>query len=423
MVAVGTQWGDEGKGKITDFLAEKADLIIRYQAGPNAGHTIKTGGQTFKFHHLPSGIIRENKTCILAGGMVIDPALLLKEMDQLEGRGFSTSCIKISDRAHIIMPYHLVKDELEEMRRGEQKIGTTMKGIGPAYRDKVAREGLRLGDMLDPRSFQEKLRLFVEKNNEDLQKLYNHAPLPVTQVVDTFKGYADRLAPFITETSGIIYQAALEGQKIILEGAQGTMLDLDYGTYPFVTSSNPLSGAACIGSGLPPKFITDVLGVVKAYSTRVGGGPFPTELTGEIAARIREAGNEYGTTTGRPRRIGWLDGVALRYAARLNGLDYLAVTLLDVLTGFPELKICTSYKSGDNVINNFPSSHALLEKCLPVWETMPGWEEDLTQVRSINDLPANARKYLKAIEETSGIPAAIVSIGPSREQTITTGLL
>ncbi|MDA8234373.1 MAG: adenylosuccinate synthase [Clostridia bacterium] len=419
VVLIGAQWGDEGKGKITDFLAENADLVVRYQGGNNAGHTVVVGEEEFKLHLIPSGILYPEKTCIIGNGVVIDPEVLLKELDYLAKRGIKTDNLRISGRAHVIMPYHKVLDEVEEERKGANKIGTTKRGIGPAYMDKAARVGIRMVDLLDKEEFAAKLEANLEAKNHLLEKVYNADGFDFDEVFKTYQGYAEALRKYVADTSLLIHQAITAGKNVLFEGAQGTLLDLDHGTYPYVTSSHPISGAACIGAGIGPTKISKVIGIVKAYTTRVGEGPFPTELNDELGEYIRKAGNEFGTTTGRARRCGWFDAVIARYAVRVSGLDVLAVTKLDVLSGLDKLKICTGYKHEDGtIISEFPDSLKVLAKCQPIYEEMDGWKEDISKATSLNELPVNARKYLERIGELSGVEIGIVGVGTRRAQTI-----
>lgn len=417
VAVVGTQWGDEGKGKITDFLAEGADIIVRYQGGTNAGHTIAVGAEVYKFHTIPSGILYPGKTCIIGSGVVVDPKILVQEIHALKERGVSLEGLKVSDRAHVIMPYHRRLDELEESRRGLKALGTTLKGIGPAYMDKVARLGIRVADLLDGQGFPSKLALVLEQKNEIFQKVYGVEGFSLPDILEEFQGYSCQLEPLVVDAGLLLEQAASRKQKILLEGAQGTMLDLDHGTYPYVTSSNPVAGGGSVGSGLGPGLITSVVGIAKAYTTRVGDGPFPTEILGSTGDWIREKGREYGTTTGRPRRIGWLDGVVLSHARRVNNLKYLALTLLDVLSGLPSLKICTSYELQDREIRHIPALLSLLESCRPRYLEMAGWDADLSVIDDFEDFPQEARRYVKQVEEICGLPVALVSVGPLRHQT------
>ena len=419
MVVVGAQWGDEGKGKITDMLAREADFVARYQGGDNAGHTVVVGGETFKLHHIPSGILYQSVTCVLGNGMVINPGHLLEELEALAARGVDVSPprLKISGRAHLIMPYHIALDGAGEKVRGQKALGTTKRGIGPTYSDKAARRGLRLQDMLEE-DFPQKVRQAVKAKNLLLERLYSQPPLEAEALAEEYAAYAQRLRPYIVDTSLLLDEACRAGKKILCEGAQGTLLDLDHGTYPYVTSSSPVAGGALTGLGLGPKWVERVIGVVKAYQTRVGSGPFPTELHDEIGDRLVEAGHEYGTTTGRRRRTGWLDMVALRYAVRVSGLSELAITKLDVLGGITPLKICLAYRCRGELLEHFPASPSLLAECEPVYEELPGWEEDISEARNWEDLPPAAQNYLRRIEELSGLCAAFISVGPEREQII-----
>lgn len=418
VAVLGTQWGDEGKGKIVDYLAENSDVIVRYQGGPNAGHTVVVGDETFKLHHLPCGVISDGKISILGNGMVLDPVTLCSELEAMEQKGKMPKNLFISDRAHLIMPYHKKMDEVEEESREEAKIGTTMRGVGPAYADKVIRMGLRCGDLLDEVAFKHKMSFILKKKNKIFEKIYGVEGFSLEEIEANFFPFARRIVSFITDTSIILHEEIEKGSKILFEGAQGAMLDLDHGTYPYVTSSNPIAGGACTGAGVAPQKIGQVLGVAKAYSTRVGSGPFPTELVDEIGDSIREKGGEYGTTTGRPRRIGWLDGVALRYSCRLNGTAFLAVTLLDVLSGLEKVKIAYSYNVGEDIINNFPAGLHMLKKCNPLYQDFKGWEEDISAARTKKDLPREALEYLKGLETITEVKVGMVSVGPRRDQTI-----
>ncbi len=423
VVLIGAQWGDEGKGKVTDFLAKKADVVVRYMGGNNAGHTVVVDDREYKLHLIPSGILYPGKTCIIGNGVVIDPAVLLSELEVLEKRGISTANLKISQRAHVIFPYHQRLDQVEEERKGKDKIGTTCRGIGPAYTDKSARVGIRMIDLLDREEFEVLLARNIEVKNHLLTKVYGSDSLDYDDLLESYTNYAESLRKYVTDISVIINDAIKQGKNVLFEGAQGTLLDLDQGTYPFVTSSHPVAGAACIGAGVGPTRIGRVIGVAKAYTTRVGEGPFPTELDDDSGAYIRKHGNEFGTTTGRPRRCGWFDGVVGRYAGRLNGLDYLAVTKLDVLSGLDKVKICTSYNYRGDIIKEFPASLKVLKDCVPVYEELPGWQEDITGIRKLEDLPLNARKYLDRISEVSGVPIALIGVGSKSSQTILTAEL
>ncbi len=418
VVVIGAQWGDEGKGKVTDFLARGADIVVRYQGGNNAGHTVVADGQEYKLHLIPSGILHPEKLCLIGNGVVLDPEVFIGEVEGLSARGISTSNLKISPRAHVIMPYHLRIDACDEERRGANRIGTTGRGIGPAYADKAARAGIRVADLIDPESLAERLKIALEEKNAILTKLYGSQAFDFEAVYGTYKKYGERLAPFVSDVSILINEAIREGKNILFEGAQGTLLDIDHGTYPYVTSSHPVAGAACLGSGVGPTKIDKVIGVAKAYITRVGEGPFPTELKDETGERLRRRGHEFGTTTGRPRRCGWFDAVIARYAARINGLDYLAVTKLDVLTGLDRIKICTAYSYGGETVEEFPATLKVLSRCRPVYEEVPGWTEDISTVRKIEDLPVNAQNYLRRISQLSGVPLALAGVGPGRDQTL-----
>lgn len=418
VVVVGTQWGDEGKGKITDYLAESAEVVARYQGGNNAGHTIIFDGNKYKLHLIPSGIFYKEKTCVIGNGMVIDPKALIQELEYIHSFGFSTQNLKISDRAHVILPYHIKLDSVEEDSRGANKIGTTRKGIGPAYMDKAARIGIRIADLLDRDEFTRKLERNLAEKNMLLEKMYNTTGFELKEILDEYLGYAEILRPYVTDTSVVLNDAIDNGSRVLFEGAQGVLLDIDQGTYPYVTSSNPIAGGVTIGSGVGPTKINQVIGVAKAYTTRVGDGPFLTELTDEIGDHIREVGFEYGTTTGRPRRVGWFDSVVVRHARRVSGITGLAITKLDTLSGIDTLRICTAYKYNGEIIESFPANLSVLAKCEPVYEELPGWKEDITGVRHLNDLPENARHYIERITQLTGIPMSIFSVGPDREQTI-----
>ncbi|MCY7737690.1 adenylosuccinate synthase [Bacillus safensis] len=417
VVVVGTQWGDEGKGKITDFLSENAEVIARYQGGNNAGHTIKFDGVTYKLHLIPSGIFYKEKTCVIGNGMVVDPKALVTELAYLHERNVSTDNLRISNRAHVILPYHLKLDEVEEERKGANKIGTTKKGIGPAYMDKAARVGIRVADLLDREVFEEKLARNLEEKNRLLEKMYDTEGFKIEDILDEYYEYGQQVKKYVVDTSVVLNDALDEGRRVLFEGAQGVMLDIDQGTYPFVTSSNPVAGGVTIGSGVGPTKIQHVVGVSKAYTTRVGDGPFPTELHDEIGDQIREVGREYGTTTGRPRRVGWFDSVVVRHARRVSGITDLSLNSIDVLTGIEKLKICVAYKLNGEITEEFPASLNELAKCEPVYEEMHGWTEDITGVKNLSELPANARHYLERISQLTGIPLSIFSVGPDRSQT------
>ncbi len=419
VVVIGTQWGDEGKGKIVDYLAEKADVVVRYQGGNNAGHTVMVGGNEFKLHLLPSGILYKDKVCVVGNGVVIDPAVILQELKGMQDKGIDTSGLKISNRAHVIMPYHRLLDKVEEESRGANKIGTTGRGIGPCYMDKNARSGIRMVDLMDEEEFSEKLARNLEAKNNLLKSVYGVGGFNYEDVRAEYLAYAKQLRPYVTDTVTVLSDSVKAGKKVLFEGAQATLLDLDHGTYPYVTSSHPVAGGVCVGAGIGPTKISKVIGVVKAYTTRVGEGPFPTELTDEVGEKIRKLGHEYGTTTGRPRRCGWLDACIVRYAGYLSGIDYLAVTRLDILDSLKKLKLCVGYKYKGQLLNDlFPASLKVLAKVEPVYEELPGWETDTSGIRSYEQLPANARRYIERMSEAAGVKIGIVSVGPRRDQTI-----
>ncbi len=421
VVVIGAQWGDEGKGKITDLLSKSADVVVRYQGGVNAGHTVVVQGRTFKLHLIPSGVLYPDTDCIIGCGTVIDPKILIGELDQLAALNVSTDNLLISQTAHVTMPYHRMIDQASEERRGVHKIGTTGRGIGPTYADKSERMGIRVQDIMDEKVMPKKLAWTIEQKNGVLEKLYGYAAkdlLDPQKVIAEYKGYADRLRPYVVNTSLKIYDAIRLRRNILFEGAQGTLLDLDHGTYPYVTSSNPIAGGACVGAGVGPTAIDRVIGVAKAYTTRVGEGPFPTELTDEVGEQLCEIGAEFGTTTGRKRRCGWFDGVIGRYAVRINGMDCMAITKLDVLDQLPEIKVCVAYEIDGKRTEDFPNSTAEFSACVPIYETFPGWQSSTAECRSVDDLPAEAQNYLYFLAELMEVPIAIVSIGASRDQTI-----
>lgn len=419
VVIVGTQWGDEGKGKITDVLAESADMVVRYQGGPNAGHTVVAQGKTYRLHLIPSGILH-GKACVIGNGVVIDPQSLIEEIDGLERQGHDINgVLHISDAAHVIMPYHVIMDQAQEALRGSDRIGTTGRGIGPAYADKTARAGIRVGDLLDEEVFRQRLSGHLKQVNHLLIQVYHLPPLAEADIIDQYLQYAQRLRPLVVDTSLVINEALAQGQRVVFEGAQGTMLDLDHGTYPYVTSSYPTAGGACIGAGVGPTAIDYVIGVAKGYTSRVGDGPFPTELLDATGEWIREKGNEYGTTTGRPRRCGWLDAVVLRHAVRVSGLDALALVHLDTLGGLPTIKVAAAYEHNGTELKEMPRNSNLLAQCRPVYEELPGWEdESMAGVTSFDEFPEEAKQYVRRVEELVGVPVHILSIGPDRMQTI-----
>lgn len=418
VVVIGAQWGDEGKGKVTDFLAEKADMVVRYMGGNNAGHTVVVDDREFKLHLIPSGILYPDKICVIGSGVVIDPAVLLEELESLGRRGIGVENLRISQRAHIIFPYHQKLDQVEEERKGSSKIGTTCRGIGPAYTDKSARVGIRVIDLLDREEFETLLQRNIEDKMDLLKEVYGCESLDYSSVLDSYRGYAESLKRYVCDTSVVVNNAIKQGKNVLFEGAQGTLLDLDHGTYPYVTSSHPTAGAACLGAGIGPTKIGRVIGVAKAYTTRVGEGPFPTELLDSAGAYIRKQGAEFGTTTGRPRRCGWFDGVVARYSARINGLDYLAITKLDILSGLDKVKICTGYNYRGEIMEEFPASLKVLKECTPIYEEFEGWQEDISGARKLADLPSGARKLLDRISEVSGTPVALIGVGSRRSQTI-----
>jgi len=417
-VIVGAQWGDEGKGKIVDLLAQSSDVVCRYQGGPNAGHTVIVGGETFKFRHLPSGIL-SGKVSVLGAGCVVDPEVLLEEIDGLEERGISSDPLKISGNAHLIMPWHIALDGAGEKRLGKLQIGTTRRGIGPAYADKAARLGIRVQDLLDAKILRQKIETALAEKNIWLERVYELEPFELEDVASRYEGFAQRLRPFVADTSLLVDEAIRDGRNVLLEGAQGTLLDLDHGTYPFVTSSNPIAGAAATGIGIGPTRIDRVMGVAKAYVTRVGEGPFPTEIVGPDQERLRELGGEYGTVTGRQRRCGWLDLVGLRYAVRLNGMTSLALTKLDVLSSFAELPVCVRYRLRDGTeTDEFPAHQSDFHHCEPVYETLPGWHEPLDAIDDVATLPQAARDYVDFVEERLGVEVCLIGTGASRERVL-----
>ncbi|MCX8026466.1 MAG: adenylosuccinate synthase [Thermodesulfovibrionales bacterium] len=420
LLIVGTQWGDEGKGKIVDCLTLKADIVARYQGGNNAGHTVVINNdEKYILHLIPSGILHKGKKCIIGNGVVIDPKSLLDEIEGLEKRGVDVSKnLFISKNAHIIMPYHVAIDKASEMKKGDKKIGTTGRGIGPSYSDKIARYGIRAVDLLSEQTIRTSVNHSIDRINFLLEKYYSVSPIDPEKTIADYSSYAERLKPFITDTVKMINNAYDKGLNILLEGAQGTLLDIDHGTYPFVTSSNTISGGACTGLGLPPKKIDNILGVVKAYTTRVGGGPFPTELKDDLGRFIQQKGGEYGATTGRPRRCGWLDAVALKYSCMINGLTGIALTKLDILDELDNVKIAVGYKYNGKTIDDFPHEIEILWGCEPVYETFDGWKVDTSGINNFDDLPTNAKKYIKAIEEILGIQVMMVSTGQKRNQII-----
>ena len=418
IAVIGGQWGDEGKGKVVDLLAEKAKVVIRFSGGDNAGHTVVNPYGEFKLHIIPSGIFYPHAICVIGNGVVINPAVLINEIDQLNERGVDTTRLYISDRAHLIMPYHILLDGLEEELRAGKALGTTRRGVGPAFTDKAARLGIRAGDLLDKKALLERLQFILEYKNIILTKVHGVNPLSLDEVYNDYCRYAERLAPCITETAAMVEEALNKGELVMLEGAQGSLLDPDFGTYPYTTSSSPLAGGGCLGAGISPNRLNHILGVFKAYCTRVGSGPMPTELEDETGDLIREQAHEYGTTTGRPRRCGWFDAVAARFTSRINGFTGAAITRLDILDIFPHLKICVGYKLDEQTINYFPASIAALERCQPIYEELPGWQTPTTHISQYDKLPPMAKQYIARLEELIGCPANLICVGPRREQTI-----
>jgi len=421
IVIIGAQWGDEGKGKITDLLAERADAVVRFQGGNNAGHTIVRNGQTWKLHLIPSGILHRGKLCVIGNGVVIDPKVLTGELEHLRRRRVDTTSLRVSANAHLIMPYHLMLDQAGEAKLGELQIGTTRRGIGPCYADKAARLGIRVQDLLDEKILKKKIIAALEPKRLSLRPFAKDPRLDLQAMTEEYLVYGHRLEPYIADTSRLVLERLDEGQVVVFEGAQGTLLDIDHGTYPFVTSSNPVAGAACVGAGVGPKDIDEVWGVTKAYGTRVGAGPFPTEMDGALAEELRERGGEYGTTTGRSRRVGWLDLVALRYSARLNSMTALAVTKLDVLSGVDRVRVCIRYRGTEGAeFEDFPYHQTVLHHASAEYAELPGWGEDVSECRDESELPTAARDYLQFIAEFVGVPIALIGVGPGRDQVVWT---
>lgn len=419
VVVVGAQWGDEGKGKIVDLLSGNFNITARYQGGANAGHTVIIGEKKYILHLIPSGILHPNVECVIGNGVVIDPVALLEEIKLLEKKGVKIKGrLWISQKAHLIMPYHKLLDTVSEEKEGANKIGTTGRGIGPAYVDKANRKGIRIVDLLDREGFERKLRRNLEEKNELLYKIYGILPLDIEKIIKEYLEFDHRIDPYIKDVSVYLNEAIDNGKSILLEGAQGALLDVDHGTYPYVTSSNPASGGACTGVGIGPTKISEVMGVIKAYTTRVGEGPFPTELTGEAGENLRQAGMEFGATTGRPRRCGWFDAVVARYSVRINGIDALAITKLDVLDHFETIQVCTSYRYNGKLLREFPTDLQVLQNCEPVYESLPGWQQPTSNAGSWDELPEGARKYLEYLETQTGALAKVISVGSKRNQTI-----
>ncbi len=421
-IIVGAQWGDEGKGKATDLLADATDLVVRYQGGNNAGHTVIVGETVLKLHLIPSGVLYPHVTPVIGDGVVVDPKVLIDELDELDGQGLDASArLKVSGNAHLIMPYHRELDLLVERRLGSKKLGTTRRGIGPAYADKAARIGLRFQDLFDEKIFRQKLEAALALKNQMLARIYNRLPMDIEEIADEYLGYAERLRPQLVDATALIHGALESDGRVILEGAQGTLLDLDHGTYPFVTSSNPVAGGALTGAGVGPRHVDHVIGIAKAYVTRVGTGPFPTELLDATGDRLIEVGGEYGTTTGRRRRAGWFDAVLARYANRMNGLSDLFLTKLDVLSEFETIQVAVAYRHDGEEYADFPPHQSIFHHAQPVYVELPGWQEDITEVERWEDLPADARSYVEFVEEQAGVPVTWVSVGPKRDQTLVKG--
>jgi len=420
VVVIGAQWGDEGKGKVVDIYTEFADDVVRYQGGNNAGHTLVVGDEKVILHLIPSGILHEGKRCIIGNGVVLDPEVFIMEITKLKANGYlaDDAMLRLSEALHIIMPYHKRMDIAREAKSGAKKIGTTGRGIGPAYEDKIGRRGIRLMDLLDEKAFSRKVKDVLEEKNLILTQLLGEKPFTFQEIFDEYMVYAETLRKYVEDTSLLLHKEIKAGKSLLFEGAQGTLLDVDHGTYPFVTSSSTCSGGACTGSGVSPREIHEVIGIAKAYATRVGSGPFPTELEDESGELLRQAGREFGSTTGRPRRCGWYDALVARYAVRVNGLSGIAITKLDVLSGLETVKVCTAYTYQGVVLDEIPASLEIMEQCSPIYEELPGWSEDITGAKSMDDLPANARSYVARIEELSGAPVVLVSVGPRRDETI-----
>lgn len=417
-VIVGLQWGDEGKGKTTDFLAEQVAMVVRYQGGDNAGHTVVLGGEVFKLHLVPSGVLYPHITSVIGPGVVVNPATLIAELDELTARGVKVDRVRVSRAAHVIMPYHIALDRASEARLGAAKVGTTGRGIGPAYADRAARVGLRMEDLLDPDVVRRKLERILPEKNALLTSVYGCPPCAPEPLVEQARAWGERLRDHLVDATWLVQDALRRGDHVLLEGAQGTLLDLDHGSYPFVTSSSPVAGGACTGGGIGPLQVDEVIGVMKAYATRVGSGPFPTELEDGLGERIAERGHEYGTTTGRRRRVGWFDAVSLRYAVAVNSVTSIMLNKLDILSGIEELRLCVAYEIDGRRVEAWPSSAELLARARPIYATFPGWAEELHAVRSLADLPENARRYVAALEAQAGVPIVLVSVGPERTQTI-----
>ncbi|MBE6098830.1 MAG: adenylosuccinate synthase [Anaerovibrio sp.] len=418
VAVLGTQWGDEGKGKIVDYLAQQAEVVVRSQGGSNAGHTVVVDGVEYKLRLMPSGILFKGTLNVIGNGVAFNPKVMLQEMDNMTAKGIDVSGIRISNRAHVVLPYHCEMDGYLEELKGANKVGTTKNGIGPCYVDRDDRIGIRVCDFIDKEEFAKRLKENLDIKNKQIVGMYGKEPFDYETILKEYEGYADRLRPYVCDTIALLHDELKAGKKVLFEGAQATMLDIDYGTYPYVTASHPVSGGVCVGAGVAPRDIDKVVGVVKAYCTRVGEGPFPTEQLNEVGDKIRELGHEFGTVTGRPRRTGWLDACVVRYAGLLSGIDYMAITRLDILDTLPEIKMCVGYKYNGEVINEIPASLKVLAEVEPVYETFEGWQTDISGIRKYEDLPEKARKYLERLAEVTGIDLGIVSVGPNRDQTI-----
>jgi len=418
IILLGTQWGDEGKGRITDLLAGQMDMVVRFQGGDNAGHTVVADGVQFKLHHIPSGILYPDIICVIANGVVVNPEVLIGELDNLTGKGINTENLRISGNAHLVMPYHIILDKAGEQGLGKSKIGTTHKGIGPAYADKAYRSGIRVQDLLDLKIFRVKLDEALKLKNEIIKKVYNLEPLNLEEIFEKYKSYVERIGKYVVDTSLLINKYLEDGKFVFFEGAQGTLLDIDHGTYPFVTSSSTIAGGACIGAGIGPKQINEIIGVMKAYTTRVGSGPLPSEIEDRTGDYMREKGYEYGTTTGRPRRCGWLDTLVVKYSIMINSIDSIALTKLDVLSGIDEIKICVAYDYEGKIYKDLPPHQTIMHKCKPVYKVFKGWKENIDKIKTYEQLPENTRKYIEEIEKLIEIPISLVSVGPERNQII-----
>ena len=418
LAIIGCQWGDEGKGRVVDLLSNKVDMVVRFQGGDNAGHTVVKGNDEFKLHLIPSGILYPEVICVIGNGVVLNPEVLIEELDDLESKGINTDNLRISSNAHLVMPYHIILDKAGEHRLGKSKIGTTHKGIGPVYADKALRMGIRTQDLKDLKIFKTKLEESLKLNNKIIKRIYGLDPLDMDEVFDKYRQYGKRISRYIIDTTSLVSEALDYNKKVMFEGAQGTMLDIDHGTYPYVTSSSTIAGGVCVGAGIGPSRLDEILGVVKAYTTRVGSGPFPTEDISKIGDYLREKGYEYGTTTGRPRRCGWLDAVILKYSIMINSIDSIALTKLDILSGLKKVKICTGYKYDGKVYDHMPCHQTVLHKCTPVYEEYQGWSEDISGIKNFEDLPRQARNYIKNIEKIAKVAVSMVSVGAERSKII-----